>query len=53
MECLVVAGPNPYRLYSFEELRAINGRSWLVCEWCRRFAPLAGDLKGRHTDHDL
>ena len=44
-----MAGPNPYRLHSFEELRRVMGKSWLVCDWCRRFAPLAGNLKGRDT----
>lgn len=44
-----MAGPNPYRVHSFEELRYF-GRTWLVCEPCRRFAIVpASRLKGRDT----
>jgi len=35
-----VAGPNPYTLHSFRELRAIMGRAWVVCHPCLRFVEL-------------
>lgn len=37
-----MAGPNPYRRYSFRELRKGLGASWLVCTPCRRYTPLVG-----------
>jgi hypothetical protein len=44
-----MAGPNPHRLYSFAELRAIVGRSWVVCVPCRRYVTLPRGLADRDT----
>ena len=35
-----MAGPNPYKLYSFAELRAVYGPLWVRCDSCRRFRSL-------------
>jgi hypothetical protein len=39
-----LAGPNPYELHSFRELRAVIGRVYVVCEPCRRYVGLGGWL---------
>jgi hypothetical protein len=36
----VMAGPNPHKLYSFAELRAVFGPLWVRCDHCRRFRSL-------------
>ena len=32
-----MAGPNPYEIHSFRELRAVMGRVYVVCEPCGRY----------------
>lgn len=45
-----MVGPNPHRLHSFGELRAIIGQAWIVCEPCNRYATVPTDrLKDRDT----
>ncbi len=46
-----MAGLNPYRLYSFRELRAVMGQAWVVCRPCLRFVDLrvADDRDTRAT----
>jgi len=39
-----VAGPNPYELHSFRELRAVMGRVYVACEPCQRFVGLGAWL---------
>lgn len=39
-----MAGPNPYRIHSFRELRAVMGRVYVVCEPCRRFVGIGAWL---------
>jgi len=36
-----VAGPNPYKLHSFREWRAMFGKIYIVCDACRRFTGLS------------
>ena len=48
-ERAVLAGPNPYRLHSFRELRAIMGRPYVICRPCRRFVPIGAWLDRRDT----
>ena len=35
-----MVGPNPYKLFSFEEQRAVLGPVFLVCWPCRRYVEL-------------
>ena len=35
-----MVGPNPYKLFSFKELRAILGPVFVVCWTCRRYVQL-------------
>jgi transposase-like protein len=35
-----VVGPNPYKLHTFAELRAVLGPLWVRCDSCRRFRGL-------------
>lgn len=45
-----MVGPNPYTLFSFQELRAIIGPVFVVCWGCRRYVELdIGPIKLR--DH--
>jgi hypothetical protein len=45
-----LVGPNPHRLHSFGEMRAIVGRAWLVCQPCQRYALVPSHaLKDRNT----
>lgn len=44
-----MAGPNPYPPYSFLESRKFSGKSWLICEDCRRYTPLILDDERRDT----
>lgn len=44
-----MAGPNPYPVHSFLELRKVMGRSYVVCRHCRRFVPVGGWLDPRDT----
>ena len=44
-----MAGPNPYKLHSFRELRAVMGRAYVVCRPCRRFVGVGGWLDGLDT----
>ena len=37
-----LAGPNPYPVHSFLELRKIMGRPYVVCRPCQRFFPVGG-----------
>lgn len=39
-----MAGPNPYELHSFRELRAVMGRVYVVCEPCRRYVGIGSWL---------
>jgi hypothetical protein len=41
-----VAGPNPYALHSFRELRAVMGRVYVVCQACRRYVGVGAWLDG-------
>jgi len=44
-----VAGPNPYELHSFRELRAVMGRAFVVCRPCQRFVGVGAWLDGLDT----
>lgn len=44
-----MAGPNPYELHSFRELRAVMGRVYVVCEPCRRFVAIGAWLDALDT----
>jgi transposase-like protein len=44
-----LAGPNPYPVHSFLELRKVMGRPYVVCRPCRRFVQLGIWLDGRDT----
>ncbi len=44
-----MAGPNPHKLYSFRELRAIAGKSWVTCPPCTRYVGLPLGLDARDT----
>jgi hypothetical protein len=44
-----LAGPNPYELHSFRELRAVMGRAYIVCRPCRRFVSVGASLDGLDT----
>jgi hypothetical protein len=44
-----LAGPNPYSVHSFLELRKVTGRPYVVCRPCRRFVPLGAWLHSRDT----
>jgi len=44
-----LAGPNPYPVHSFLELRKVMGRAYVVCRPCRRFVPLGRWLDARDT----
>ena len=46
-----MAGPNPYKLHSFGELRAVFGPLWVRCDACRRFRRLRVTLALRDRDH--
>ena len=46
-----MAGPNPYKLHSFGELRAVFGPLWVRCDACRRFRHLRVTLALRDRDH--
>jgi hypothetical protein len=46
-----VAGPNPYKLHSFAELRAVFGPLWVRCDSCRRFRRLQVTRRLRDRDH--
>jgi hypothetical protein len=35
-----LAGPNPYKIHSFAELRRVLGPLWVRCDTCRRFRSL-------------
>jgi hypothetical protein len=53
-ERAVLVGPNPYKLYSFAEVRAVLGPLWIRCDRCRRFPGLRitralRDRDYRHT----
>jgi len=48
-----LAGPNPYPLHSFLELRKIMGRAYVVCRPCRRFVAVGAWLDGRDTRDDV
>jgi hypothetical protein len=39
-----LAGPNPYQVHSFRELRAVMGRVYITCEACQRFVGLSAWL---------
>ena len=45
-----MAGPNPHKLFSFAELRAIYGPLWVRCDTCRRFRGLRLTPKIRDRD---
>lgn len=44
-----MAGPNPYPVHSFLELRKIMGRPYVVCRPCQRFVPVGAWLDSRDT----
>lgn len=44
-----MAGPNPYELHSFRELRAVMGRAYVVCRPCHRFVSVGAWLDARDT----
>lgn len=44
-----MAGPNPYRLHSFRELRAVMGRAYVMCRPCRRFVGVGAWLDAFDT----
>lgn len=44
-----MAGPNPYPVHSFLELRKVMGRAYVVCRPCRRFVPIGAWLDRRDT----
>jgi hypothetical protein len=44
-----LAGPNPYQVHSFRELRAVMGRVYVTCEACRRFVGVGAWLDSRDT----
>ena len=44
-----MAGPNPYRVHSFRELRAVMGRVYATCEPGRRFVGIGSWLDDRDT----
>ncbi len=47
-----MVGPNPYKLFSFQELRAIIGPVFVVCWPCRRYVELdIGPIKLRDHRH--
>ena len=47
-----MVGPNPYKLFSFQELRAIVGPVFVVCWPCRRYVELdIGPIKLRDHRH--
>ena len=45
-----MAGPNPYKLHSFAELRALFGPLWVRCDSCRRFRALRVTKAIRNLD---
>lgn len=44
-----MAGPNPYELHSFRELRGVMGQAYIVCRPCRRFVGVGAWLDGLDT----
>jgi hypothetical protein len=50
-ERVYVAGPNPHKLHSFAELRAMFGPLWVRCDRCRRFRQLRVTRALRDRDH--
>lgn len=44
-----MAGPNPYPLHSFLELRKVMGRAYVVCRPCQRFVSIGTWLDQRDT----
>ena len=42
-----MAGPNPYPVHSFLELRKVMGRPYVVCRRCRRFVTVGAWLDRR------
>ena len=47
----LMAGPNPHKLYSFAELRAVYGPLWVRCDVCRRFRALRMTATIRERDY--
>lgn len=45
-----MAGPNPYKLHSFGELRAVFGQLWVRYDACWRFRRLRVTLALRDRD---
>lgn len=46
-----MVGPNPYKLHSFAELRAVMGPLWVRCDSCRRFRHLRVTRALRDRDY--